>query len=75
MGIYGFSLAEIKDSLKILFPLDRKKGSWFVLARKSVSITRIEVFFEKSVSTIRKKCFFLQKTASCVPLVVIKILY
>ena len=52
----------MKDSLKNAFPLDGKK-TLFVLARKSVSTTRNEVFLEKYISTT-KYTNTLWKTAS-----------
>ena len=65
-------IAGMKDSFKNTFPRDRKRSfprqeflkkykKWFVLARKSVSITRNEAFVEKYVSTMRKNCFFWQE--------------
>ena len=65
-------IAGMKDSFKNTFPRDRKRSfprqeflkkqkKWFVLARKSVSITRNEAFVEKCFSTIRKNCFFWQE--------------
>ena len=68
-----FPIVGIKYSLKNTFPLDRKKSflrleylkkkykKSFVLARKSVSTTRNEGFFEKYVSTIQKNCFLWQE--------------
>ena len=72
-------IAGMKNSFKNTFPLDRKRSfprqellkkckKWFVLARKSVSITRNEAFVEIYVPTIRKNCFFWQKNRKWFPL-------
>ena len=60
-------MAGVKDSLKKYVSARRKKSLWFVLARKFVSTTRNEVFIEKYVSTIMKKCFFWQKNRKWFP--------
>ena len=65
------AIAGMKDSFKntLFVQLDRKRNfsrqeflkkfkKWFLLARKSVSITRNEVFVEKYVITLQK--FFWQ---------------
>ena len=65
-------MAEMKDSFKNTFTLDVKSAfnvkslekiykKWFVLARASVSTTRIEAFIEKYASTIGRNCFFRQE--------------